>query len=78
MAVSAGSTYIQAKDQNLAVVGWSNDLNPTHVCCRVVTKQELLSEDDGEAYKRFLKALIRAERVKNEHPDKRWQRQRLI
>ena len=70
VAVSAGSTYLKAKEQNLAVVGWSNDLNPTHVCCRVVTKQELLSEDDGEAYKRFLKALIRAERVRNEQPDK--------
>lgn len=69
VAVSAGSTYLQAKEQNLAVIGWSNDLNPTHVCCRVVTRQDLLSEDDGEAYKRFLKALIRAERVKNEKPE---------
>ncbi|WP_318503414.1 ABC transporter substrate-binding protein [Bacillus sp. T3] len=69
VAVSAGSTYLQAKEQNLAVVNWSNDLNPTHVCCRVVTRKDLLSEDNGEAYKRFLKALIRAERVRNEHPD---------
>ncbi|WP_338448908.1 ABC transporter substrate-binding protein [Niallia oryzisoli] len=69
VAVSAGSTYLKAKEQNLAVIGWSNDLNPTHVCCRVVTRQELLSEDNGEAYKRFLKALIRAERVRNEHPE---------
>ncbi|MGE8077468.1 ABC transporter substrate-binding protein [Peribacillus loiseleuriae] len=69
VAVSAGSTYLKAKEQNLAVVGWSNDLNPTHVCCRVVTREELLSEDNGEAYKRFLKALIRAERVRNEQPE---------
>lgn len=69
VAVSAGSTYLQAKESNLAVVAWSNDLNPSHTCCRVVTRKDLLSVDDGEAYKRFLKALIRAERVKNEHPE---------
>lgn len=69
VAVSAGSTYLQAKDSGLVPVMWSNDLNPTHVCCRVVTRKDLLSQDDGEAYKRFLKALIRAERVKNEQPE---------
>ena len=69
VAVSAGSTYLQAKESKLAVVAWSNDLNPTHPCCRVVTRQDLLAKDD-EAHKRFLKALIRAERVKNEHPEK--------
>lgn len=69
VAVSAGSTYLQAKDSGLVPVAWSNDLNPTHVCCRVVTRKDLLSKDDGEAYKRFLKALIRAERVKNEQPE---------
>jgi NitT/TauT family transport system substrate-binding protein len=69
VAVSAGSTYLKAKEQNLAVIAWSNDLNPTHTCCRVVTRTDLLSEDEGEAYKRFLKALIRAERVKNEQPE---------
>ena len=69
VAVSAGATYLQAKDSGLVAVAWSNDLNPTHVCCRVVTRKDLLSEDDGEAYKRFLKALIRSERVKNEQPE---------
>ncbi|MEJ9353165.1 ABC transporter substrate-binding protein [Schinkia azotoformans] len=68
VAVSAGSQYLQAQKAGLAVVGWSNDLNPTHVCCRVVTRTDLLTEDKGEAYKRFLKALIRAEQVKNEDP----------
>lgn len=70
VAVSANSTYGQAKAAKLVAVSWSNDLNPTHVCCRVVTRTDLLSKDDGEAYKRFLKALIRAERVKNEQPEK--------
>lgn len=70
VAVSAGSHYKQATESGLAVISWSNDLNPTHVCCRVVTRSELLSTDDGEAYKRFLKALIRAERVKNDYPEK--------
>ncbi|KKI90504.1 ABC transporter substrate-binding protein [Bacillus sp. SA1-12] len=69
VAVSAGSTYLKAKEQKLAVIAWSNDLNPTHVCCRVVTRKDLLTEDQGEAYKRFLKALIRAERVKNDQPE---------
>lgn len=69
VAVSAGSTYLKAKESNLAVVAWSNDLDPSHTCCRVVTRKDLLSKDNGEAYKRFLKALIRAERVKNEQPE---------
>ncbi|WP_256833827.1 ABC transporter substrate-binding protein [Parageobacillus thermoglucosidasius] len=70
VAVAANTILLQALKQNLAIVGWSNDLNPSHVCCRVVTRKELLSEDKGEAFKRLLKALIRAERVKNEHPEK--------
>jgi NitT/TauT family transport system substrate-binding protein len=70
VAISANTTLLQAIKQDLAIVGWSNDLNPSHVCCRVVTRKELLSEDEGEAYKRLLKAFIRAERVKNEHPEK--------
>lgn len=68
VAVSAGSTYLEAKESKLAVVAWSNDLDPSHTCCRIVTRKDLLSNDNGEAYKRFLKAMIRAERVKNEHP----------
>lgn len=69
VAVSAGASYLVAKDAGLVPVAWSNDLNPTHVCCRIVTQTDNLKEDDGEAYKRFLKALIRAERVKNESPE---------
>ena len=70
VAVSAGSTYLAAQESGLEAIMWSNDLNPTHVCCRIVTQTDDLTEDDGEAYKRFLKALIRAERVKNEDPEK--------
>lgn len=68
VAVSANSFYAQAVDMGLEAVAWSNDLQEGHVCCRVVTRTELLSEQDGEAYKRFLKALIRAERIKGEDP----------
>lgn len=68
VAVSANSFYAQAVDMGLEAVAWSNDLQDGHVCCRVVTRTELLSEHDGEAYKRFLKALIRAERIKGEDP----------
>ena len=68
VAVSANSFYAQAVDMGLEAVAWSNDLQEGHVCCRVVTRSELLAEEDGEAYKRFLKALIRAERKKIEEP----------
>lgn len=68
VAVSANSFYAQAIDMGLEAVAWSNDLQEGHVCCRVVTRTELLSDQDGEGYKRFLKALIRAERIKNEDP----------
>ena len=68
VAVSANSFYAQATDMGLEAVAWSNDLQEGHVCCRVVTRSELLAEDDGEAYKRFLKALIKAERKKIEEP----------
>ncbi|MBO2536881.1 ABC transporter substrate-binding protein [Rummeliibacillus suwonensis] len=68
VAVSAGSTFKMAQESGLVPIAWSNDLNPTHVCCRIVTQSEYLKVDGGEAYKRFLKALIRAERVKNEQP----------
>ncbi len=70
VAVAANSVYSKALESGLVAIGWSNDLNPTHVCCRVVTKKELLKEDNGEAYKRFLKGLIQAERTKIEHPEK--------
>lgn len=68
VAVSANSFYAQAVDMGLEAVAWSNDLQEGHVCCRVVTRTELLSEEDGEAYKRFLKAIIKAERKKIEEP----------
>ena len=68
VAVSANSFYAQAIDMGLEAVAWSNDLQEGHVCCRVVTRTDLLSDHDGEAFKRFLKALIRAERIKGENP----------
>ncbi len=70
VAVAANSVYPKALEAGLVAIGWSNDLNPGHVCCRVVTRTELLDDEDGEAYKRFLKALIRAERTKVESPEK--------
>lgn len=68
-AVSANSYYAQAVESSLVPVTWSNDLQPGHVCCRVVTREKLLKKDNGEGYKRFLKALIRAERAKKEDPE---------
>ena len=69
VAVSANSFYAQAQKMGLEAIGWSNDLDPSHVCCRVVTREELLGKYNGEEYKRFLKAIIRAERKKNESPE---------
>ena len=68
VAISANSFYAQGVEMGLEAVAWSNDLQEGHVCCRVVTRSELLEDEDGEAYKRFLKALIRAERKKIEEP----------
>lgn len=70
VGVSSNANYAQALDMGLEAVTWSNDLSHDHVCCRVVTREELLKVDKGEAYKRFLKGLIRAERTKMEHPEK--------
>ncbi len=69
VAVSANSFYAQALEMGLEAIAWSNDLDPSHVCCRVVTRKELLGKNNGEEFKRFLKAIIRAEKKKNESPE---------
>lgn len=66
--IGSSSVYLQAKEAGLAIIGWSNDLFPDHPCCRVVARGEAV-QADPEAYKSFLKALIRAEKVKTENPD---------
>lgn len=67
VAVGAPSSYTKAKEAGLAVVAWSNDLGPGHVCCRIVVKTDSIAKN-REAYIRLEKGLILAERVKNANP----------
>lgn len=68
VGVGAPSNLGMAKEAGLVPVFWSNDLSPGHVCCRVVAQGPEL-EEKRDAYKRFIKALIKAERVKEQNPD---------
>ena len=66
----AGSGFLtKAAASGLAPVMWSNDVQPGHVCCRAVTRGDY-SEEQTIAYKKFLKGLIQAERIKSETPEK--------
>lgn len=65
----AGTGFLtKAVEADLVPFAWSNDVQPGHVCCRVVTRGEY-SEDQQIAFKKFLKGLIKAERVKLENPE---------
>ena len=59
----------KATKAGLTPVAWSNDVQPGHVCCRAVARGNL-SKEESVAYKKFLKGLIQAERVKLESPEK--------
>lgn len=69
VAFSSTGFLTKAQQSGLTPVVWSNDVQPGHVCCRVVTRGDV-SEEQGVAYKKFLKGLIKAERVKLETPEK--------
>ena len=68
VGVGAPSNLAKANEAGLVAVAWSNDLLPGHVCCRVVAQGAEL-ENKQEAFKRFIKALIKAERVKEQNPE---------
>ncbi|KAB2494602.1 transporter substrate-binding domain-containing protein [Priestia endophytica] len=53
----------------LKPIFWSNDLSQNDLCCRVTVRGNISSDKDV-AYKKFMKALIKAERVKLENPKK--------
>lgn len=53
----------------LAPVEWINDIEKDAVCCRVTIRGKI-TDDEAVAYKKFMKALIKAERVKLETPEK--------
>lgn len=66
----AGSGFLtKALTSGLVPVTWSNDVQPGHVCCRAVTRGDY-SKEQAVAYKKFLKGLIQAERIKLETPEK--------
>lgn len=68
IGIGTGSTYAKIREANLEIIDWSNNLWYNHVCCRPVAKTEFL-EGNQETMKKFLKALIKAEKVWNEEPD---------
>ncbi|KQU22298.1 hypothetical protein ASG65_20130 [Bacillus sp. Leaf13] len=53
----------------LTPIFWSNDLSPNDLCCRVTVRGNITG-DKAVAYKKFMKGLIKAERVKLENPKK--------
>ena len=69
VGVSGTGHLTKTLELGLAPVQWINDIEPDAVCCRVTTRGEI-SDDEAIAYKKFMKALIKAERVKLESPDK--------
>ena len=69
VAFASTGFLTKAQQSGLTPVAWSNDVQPGHVCCRVVTRGDI-SDEQTTAYKKFLKGLIQAERVKLETPEK--------
>ncbi|MGJ7922165.1 ABC transporter substrate-binding protein [Neobacillus sp. LXY-4] len=69
VAFASTGFLTKAQAAGLAPVAWSNDVQPGHVCCRVVSRGDI-SKEDAEAYKKFVKGIIQAERVKLETPEK--------
>lgn len=69
--VAFSSTGFKAKAEQVGLtpVAWSNDVQPGHVCCRVVSRGNL-TDDEAVAYKKFVKGIIQAERVKAETPER--------
>ena len=70
-SVFAGVTWgphdLRAEDAGLSVVLRSEDINPGHICCRLVASQKKLKGRD-DVYKRLIKSLIEAEEfVEKEH-----------
>ncbi|OPY61295.1 MAG: putative aliphatic sulfonates-binding protein precursor [Syntrophorhabdaceae bacterium PtaU1.Bin034] len=68
VGIGASSLYMKAKQAKLAIVGWSNDFQPDHPCCRAVAKGKAV-KNDPETYKAFLRALIQAEKIRYAKPE---------
>lgn len=68
VAFASTGFLTKAQAAGLTPVAWSNDVQPGHVCCRVVTRGNDLTKDQKVAYTKFLKGIIQAERDKLENP----------
>lgn len=62
VGVGTNSTYLGAMESGMKVLCWTNDLDPTAVCCRQVARTEWINENPDLAVA-YLKSLIRAEEV---------------
>ncbi|MGY4109875.1 ABC transporter substrate-binding protein [Aeribacillus sp. SP014] len=69
VGVSGTAHLTKTLKLGLAPILWINDLDKNAACCRVTVRGEI-SDDQAIAYKKFMKALIKAERVKLESPEK--------
>lgn len=67
VGIGASSVLLKAKESGLAIVGWSNDYFPKHPCCRIVARGKAVQQNP-EAYRAFLRAIIQAEKVKWDKP----------
>jgi len=68
IGIANNVVYAQAKAAGLEVIGWSNDFYTDHACCRIIARQSAV-EQAPDAYRAFLRALIRAEKVRKEQPE---------
>ncbi|GFN31425.1 ABC transporter substrate-binding protein [Paenibacillus xylaniclasticus] len=63
-----GINRAAAAEAGVIPVTWTNDLLPDGVCCRIVANTDEVN-DKSEAYKRFLKAIIKAEKIRFSDPE---------
>lgn len=68
VGIATISVYTQAKEAGLEIVGWSNDLWPEHVCCRLVANTSFVNENN-DAVKAYLRALVQAQKIFEEDPN---------
>lgn len=68
IGIASTMVYTKAKKAGISIIGWSNDFFSDHPCCRVVGRREPI-EKDPDAYRAFMRALIRAEKFRVDQPE---------
>ena len=66
--VGTNSTYTAAVTAGLKILCWTNDLDPSAVCCRQVANTSWINENPARAAA-YMKSLMRAEEVLYNDPD---------